>query len=916
MQWLVDREAGAEDREGTEKALLELYSVLGLDHPSTLIWLDSPFQGLLADAILHHQHGDSLFRGDEPRMFMALMVSESQWGRTLDGNYFPTPAWKDVPAGQRLASRATVVKDALQRYDEAVRKKGVPASDLERLLECFPVPWKSQEVGKNLPRWLAELFRPTGNHRTVLPRAFSFDSKIASGDTFTLNFPRCMNLDTIAARVYKVENLSKTLPNWFYPLRDLTVGAGWVWPYDNVALLCPPPRQSLYDERNRLHCADGPALQFPGGAAVHALHGEWVKPSATDRSAITPDLVESEPDLKKKRLLLEQLGPKIIDDPAWPEPLRQLSRMVYERQYTRFTAENLSSKFAVWPPGLREPRSEEAPISAAARPKPGFYFSTYPNGQLRVIAEVKQGELHRWLWLGDGVASGYLREAGPFAEQYYPDGRIEGFSPYDDTSPPVLTDMPFAIWVMGAVDTFVPGGLTLPSEVPLPQPPHAFASVPRLSDPADPPPELVMPSLEETLSALACQADEFFSTRWNLHRLLADELKLPADLVHELGCFGVAACRRLLTPLHRRAEEVYLRPRWDRPEAPTEAVPLNSVELYRRVVEAAEVELARAEKHGKTPFWVKNLAQPSPVRMENAGRLPVPIEWTPAGRALDPFWVCQIACQLVLRQEATRATELSDYLRGVDRERFFEAAGLAGAFLQSSAVVPDGLPDPGLAPATSRLDLVADLIAHLRTEPLLPIFRGISFPSRGPFLHSVGAWVHSQVMGQAATAEQMDILGRLGTFFSQRSANFPSQLRVLVKGTEYWELSSPVQGWPQLYPGELDNPDWFQLRRLSRARAFDFFAQSGLDVLRKEKLVDTLCERVSAALVFLASGGQSPGHPELARRLDQPRPSHRFPQAGEGYLRLLEAARWVLECWRKDDEKLATGLAHQLVGIF
>jgi hypothetical protein len=906
MSWLEEREACPRDRDLTEKALLELYTVLKLEPPRTVVWLDSPFQGLLADAILHHRHGDSLFWGDEPRMFMALMVGHSRWTRTLDGNYFPDPAWKDVPAGQRLRSRAAVMRVALQKkYAERIASQGPPSRDLERLLEKWPDAGTVEELREGLPDWLATLFAPTGNHRAVLPLAFAFDSKIASGDSFTLNSPRCMNLDEIAANVYAVENLSRKLPDWFFPLRDLAAGAGWVWPYDHMALLCPPPLDSHYDDENRLHCARGPAMRYLGEGAIHALQGEWVKPEATDLAAITPALVQAEPDLKKKRLLLEQLGPGIIDDPTWPEPLRQLSRMVYERQYRRFTSDDLSSRIAPWPPGLQEPRSQTSPEPSAAPPPDGAYYATYPCGQLRVVATAKGGEVERWLWLGEGVAAGYLKENGPFAEQYYPDGRIEGFSPYDDTSPPELTEMPFAVWVGGVINDIVPGGLTSQTQPPPPPPPPPRPR-PRPAEPVSA--KTVRPELREILSTLAVQYDGFFSTRWNLRRLLREELRLPAELVHGLGCYGVAACRRLLAPLEQRCEEVYLRPRWDRPEAPTEMVPLDTVEIYRRVKEAAQAEIERAEKHGKTPLWVKNLAQPSPVKREGEGKLPVPIEWLPADRCLDPFWICQVGCQMALRQEATRATELAEYLRDVDSERFFEAAGLAGAFLQSSVVVPDGLPDPTLDPPGSRLEDVEDLVAHLRTEPRLPLLRGETFPSPAPFLHSLGCWVHGRARGAAPTHSQMEIVSRLGSFFNLRGDNFSWTLSSLVHGEEYWELSSPVQGWPQRYQGPRSEPDWTRLGAQVRTRAARFFRRAGLGSLDEE--------RVQAAFVFLASGGQAAEPTGLALRLEQPRPCASFPRAGEGYLKLLEAARWALEPVRKGDEKLAMALANHLLGKF
>jgi hypothetical protein len=162
----------------------------------------------------------------------------------------------------------------------------------------------------------------------------------------------------------------------------------------------------------------------------------------------------------------------------------------------------------------------------------------------------------------------------------------------------------------------------------------------------------------------------------------------------------------------------------------------------------------------------------------------------------------------------------------------------------------------------------------------------------------------------------MVVLSRLGSFFNLRGGNFPSQLRALLSGEEAWELSYPVQGWPQPVQGEFDDPGWSSLEDLVRARALQFLEQAGLSLWSDEKLVNNLSQRVFTVFCNLASDGQSPPHSELTARLQEPPPSPHFPRAGEGYLRLLEAARWALEPWRKGDEKLALALAHHLLGLF
>ena len=65
--------------------------------------------------------------------------------------------------------------------------------------------------------------------------------------------------------------------------------SGWMMPYENICFISDRHSQINLDERGRLHCETGPAIEYSDGFSVHAWNGmifpeEWIqnKPSASD----------------------------------------------------------------------------------------------------------------------------------------------------------------------------------------------------------------------------------------------------------------------------------------------------------------------------------------------------------------------------------------------------------------------------------------------------------------------------------------------------------------------------------------------------------------------------------------------------------------------------------------------------------
>ncbi|MDP9862185.1 MULTISPECIES: DUF6745 domain-containing protein [Streptosporangium] len=85
--------------------------------------------------------------------------------------------------------------------------------------------------------------------------------------------------------------------------------AGWWWPFERVAIVCERPAELHLDELSRLHRAEGPALLFPDGFAVHAWGGMPVPADfAASMATLTPGRIRAEENAELRRVMLEHFG--------------------------------------------------------------------------------------------------------------------------------------------------------------------------------------------------------------------------------------------------------------------------------------------------------------------------------------------------------------------------------------------------------------------------------------------------------------------------------------------------------------------------------------------------------------------------------------------------------------------------------
>jgi len=86
--------------------------------------------------------------------------------------------------------------------------------------------------------------------------------------------------------------------------------ANWYLPHENICWVSERHNILRLNNRNRLHCETGPALEYPDGWSIYALNGVVVKPeyALTPGDQLDPGTILKEKNVDVRRELLRKVG--------------------------------------------------------------------------------------------------------------------------------------------------------------------------------------------------------------------------------------------------------------------------------------------------------------------------------------------------------------------------------------------------------------------------------------------------------------------------------------------------------------------------------------------------------------------------------------------------------------------------------
>ena len=310
------------DRVEAEAGAREAYTIAGLDQPEAVIWLDSPMEGAIG----------------------AWMLASS--------------LAEHAAAGMTPADTDPLTEDCDERYP------GV----WERVMAVIG-------KGKDYPTFSEVWAGMTESARNGAKSAIREQVRSAAYGQHDAGWLSFNDYFRVVVPVEGTEKLSGLI--------RVAKSCGWWWPFDRAIILTERPTALHLDPQQRLHNADGPAIEYADGFALYSWHGTRV-PAEMIRGEWDTTRILQEPNAEVRRSAIERLGwdqfvveaelaqvGEVVDDPGNPGctiTLYDVPAAIYDEPVrvilvTNGTTERggVRRKF-----GLTVPADIDDPIAAAA----------------------------------------------------------------------------------------------------------------------------------------------------------------------------------------------------------------------------------------------------------------------------------------------------------------------------------------------------------------------------------------------------------------------------------------------------------------------------------------------------------------------------------------------------------------------
>ncbi|MEU4571271.1 DUF6745 domain-containing protein [Nonomuraea sp. NPDC023979] len=293
-----------------DAAVRQAYREAGLPEPDHVIVVASPLAGARAAAWLTADPATRPRPAAPNLQETARTASETPEGQAVGGSETPARAESSEGAGVLAGLPVGVVAGRSVRHE--VRTLPWERARAALSAELGPAGWAArwEETGGRLwpqvSRLVADVRRAIAEAATIEVTAGS-DTAAADGSQQVGEELRRVTLDAVLGQhdapwLSAFEGLGG-----LDGLERVARCASWWWPYERVAIVSARPAELHLDELGRLHAADGPALVWSDGFALHAWHGMPV-PAGFTMTDLTPARIREESNAELRRVMLEHFG--------------------------------------------------------------------------------------------------------------------------------------------------------------------------------------------------------------------------------------------------------------------------------------------------------------------------------------------------------------------------------------------------------------------------------------------------------------------------------------------------------------------------------------------------------------------------------------------------------------------------------
>lgn len=298
------RRSAPADRAPVEDGMRRCYLLSGRRWHGRVVWLDSPPVAAMAARVV----GGSLFGGGPVRLEVML--------------------WSERIRGRDVAVMPPQYDDLRVRIDDEVRPRVDPGALFELDGQMLgrtegPVPldtWAfegwvdvrlrftdDEETAELAERMRDQVARETGRRPGAAP-----PDRVSFGGPFRWGwqFPGAHAAGWLA-RTYFLREVCGLDPGGsardrLDAYRDANAAGVW-WAYPDHVVVVERPELVRTDAAGRLHGADGPAIRWPDGTAIHAIDGVRLPADLVERGWPVERILD-EPNAEVRRVAIERMG--------------------------------------------------------------------------------------------------------------------------------------------------------------------------------------------------------------------------------------------------------------------------------------------------------------------------------------------------------------------------------------------------------------------------------------------------------------------------------------------------------------------------------------------------------------------------------------------------------------------------------
>jgi hypothetical protein len=290
------------DRPAAEAAIRQMYEKAGREHPQKIVWCGSPFsQGLtrhLVQELAAKAPGDSV--RDSVWASVWDSVRDSVWASVRDSVW--DSVWDSVGA-----SVGASVRDSVRASVGASVRASVGASVWASVGASVGASVRDSVWDSVWDSVGASVWDSVRDSVWASVWDSVRDSVWASvGDScYGQHDANWLAFYAFFREVCGLEEQTEKLAG----LTALAQTAGWALPHANICWVSERPCVLQRDERGRLHSVNGPAVEYPDGWSIYAVHGVRVPGRLImEPGSITAAEIEAEENAEIRRVMMDQLG--------------------------------------------------------------------------------------------------------------------------------------------------------------------------------------------------------------------------------------------------------------------------------------------------------------------------------------------------------------------------------------------------------------------------------------------------------------------------------------------------------------------------------------------------------------------------------------------------------------------------------